>query len=99
MNAEDYKHRKEHLTFPSGLELDITPPSALDLLDAISDAEGDGMKRIKSIMELLGKGFPEGFTPYDINDPKDVMFMVEYVESFFGRIAPPESQESSESSS
>lgn len=98
MNAEDYKNRKEHLTFPSGLELDFTPPSALDLLDAVSGAE-DGLKRVKSIMELLGKGFPEGFTPYDINDPKDVMFMVEYVESFFGRIAPQESQESSESSS
>lgn len=98
MNAEEYKHRKEHLVFPSGLELDITPPSALDLLDAINGA-GDGREQVKSIMELLGKGFPKGITPYDINDAKDVMFMVEYVQSFFGSIAPQESQESSESSS
>lgn len=94
MNAEEYKHRTEHLTFPSGLELDIVPPSALDLLNAVQGKQ-DGMEYIKNIMELLGKGFPESISIYDINDPQDVMYMVRYVESFFARIAPQESQESS----
>lgn len=98
MNAEEYKKRREHIIFPSGLELDITPPSAIGLLEGIQ-AASDGFEKMKAMMCIVGAGFPEGITVKDINDPKDVAFMVDYVESFFARIAPPESQGSSESSS
>lgn len=96
MNFQEYKERKVHLTFPSGLELDINPPSAIDLLETAT--QGSGADTMLAMLRVVGKGFPAEFSVTDLNDAKDVSYLMDYVNSFFGQVAQPDSPPNSSSS-
>lgn len=84
MNLEEYKQkndRNRHLTFPSGLEIDIVLPSPMDFLESgILDSENK-TKMIETFLKSIK--FPEGFSVDDLN-LKDFSYLLEFVNNFFG---------------
>lgn len=86
MNQIEYQSLKEKLEFPSGLVLEITPPSVLSML-SIGRKEGSD---VLDLLREVAKGFPEGFTIEDIRKPEDFHFLTEWVNRFFVLTRGPE---------
>jgi len=86
MDTIEYRSIKEKLEFPSGLVLEITPPSVVAML-TIGRKEGSD---VFDLLREVEKGFPDGFTLEDIRKPEDFHYLTEWVNRFFVLTRGPE---------
>jgi len=88
MTPEQYKHLTTDLTFPSGLQLMIKPPSIARLMTLqqqgmAATTDESYVDFLAQVMLEVAKGFPDGFTLDDITDPRDWAYLEQYSLGFF----------------
>lgn len=90
MTPDEYRNQLTVLTFPSGLQLAIKPPSVAKLMTLqrtilggkkVTDAAY--LDFLAQVMQEVGQGFPDGFTLDDLTDPQDWAYLEQYSLGFF----------------
>ena len=89
MTPDEYKNQLTLLTFPSGLQLAIKPPSVAKLMTlqrtilGAKVTEGKYMDFLAQVVMEVSQGFPDTFTLEDIVEPRDWAYLEEYSLGFF----------------